>query len=225
MGRLVSYPLGLKPNLYLLLILGMLPDIDLLLGVLGVQHRTFTHSVVFWSIAFAPFFAKYRITALPYFAAPIQHIMIGDLVVGRTDILWPTEFRIGLGLPILSPISLALEGIGLAVFVALLVLGRGRDEFFAPKKVSWLLIPVTVPLAGFVILVTLGGPVVSILLEHTEARHLERNIPSILNSGYVQIAAAMHLALLAIILVPVFRISKSASGKLQWGARGDSLMR
>jgi len=213
-GRLVAYPLGIKPNLYLLLILGMLPDIDLILGSLGVQHRTITHSVVFWSAAFVPFFLKYRILALPYFVAVTQHILIGDLIVGKTNILWPlVDLKIGLGLPLFSPVNLILEGIGLVIFAAL-VLRSDRSALIAVRKTRLLYILALVPLAGFVIFASAGGPLISVLIEHSEARHLEKNIPSLLNNGYLQVATAMHLALILFMLVPLFQV-RSASRKMK----------
>ena len=186
----------------------MLPDVDLILGFLGVQHRTITHSIVFWSILSVPFFVKYRTISIVYFVALIQHILIGDLIVGKTSILWPiADLKIGLGLTILSPINLVLEGAGLAIFAAL-VLGKEKPLLFGPKKAGILAVLVAVPLAGFVVLMSGGGQLGALLLEHSEAKYLERSIPSLLNSGYLQAAIAMHLALLSILMLPLIRNSR-----------------
>jgi len=197
----------------------MLPDIDLIFGPLGVQHRTITHSIVFWSILFVPFFVKYRTISIVYFVALIQHILIGDLIVGKTSILWPiADLKIGLGLTILSPVNLVLEGAGLAIFAAL-VLGKEKLLLTSPKKAGVLAVLVIVPLAGFVVLMSGGGQLGALLLEHSEAKYLERSIPSLLNSGYLQAAIAMHLALLSILMLPFLRNSRlmtrssPASGK------------
>jgi membrane-bound metal-dependent hydrolase YbcI (DUF457 family) len=208
-GRLVSLPFGLRPNLYLLLILGMLPDIDLILGSLDVAHRTVTHSVIFWSLIFIPFFVKYKKVSLPYFVATTQHILIGDMIVGRTDIFWPVaDLRIGLGLPILSPLNLLLEAAGLAIFVVAVVLGKDRSHIADRKKSASLALLVVIPLATFVILSSNEGLLTSFLLEQSDARFLERDLPSLLDSRYLQIALAMHLSLIVFIAVHFLTTSK-----------------
>jgi len=210
-GRLVSHPFGLRPNLYLLLILGMLPDVDLILGSLDIAHRTVTHSVIFWSLVFVPFFAKYKKIALPYFVAAIQHILIGDMIVGRTNILWPVaDLRIGLGFPILSPLNLLLEAAGLAIFVAVVLLGKDRSHLVDRKKSASLALLVVIPFAIFVILSSNEGLLTSFLLEQSDARYLERNLPSLLDSRYLQIAVAMHLSLIVFIGIHFLASSKWA---------------
>ena len=181
----------------------MLPDIDLLLGVFDIQHRTLTHSLIFWSVLFTPVFLKYRRTAVPYFVAVVQHILFGDLVVGRTSILWPiADFRPGLGLSILSPISLALEAIGLAVLLVFVISGRA-----SPKKSLSLLVIATVPLAAFVVLASLGDFLPPIILEGSDARYLERNLPTLENPA-LQFAIFLHIVLIALILVAFAKDSR-----------------
>ncbi len=209
-GRLVSHPLGLGPNLYLLLVLGMLPDIDLILGSFDIAHRTVTHSIIFWSLIFIPFFVKYKKVALPYFVAVAQHILIGDLIVGRTNILWPVvDIRIGLGFPILSPLNLLLEAAGLAIFVAAVVLGKDRSYLADRKKSAVLALLVVIPLATFVILSSYEGLLTSFLLEQSDAKHLEKNLSSLLDSRYLQITVAMHLSLIFFIVIHFFATSKT----------------
>ena len=218
-ARLVSHPLGLRPNLYLLLILGMLPDIDLLLGSLNIEHRTLTHSIIFWSLVFIPFFAKYRKVALPYFVAAIQHILMGDLIVGRTNILWPlADFKIGLGFPILSPLNLLLEASGLILFTALMVLGKDRSLQPNTRRSAILASIVAIPIAAFVILSSYEGILNSFLLEQSDARYLEKNIASLLDSRYLQLAGAMHLGLLFLIGIHFFTSSRSIFGRNPKGA-------
>ena len=177
--------------------MGMLPDIDLVLGVFGVEHRTITHSLLFWSLLFGPFLVKYRLRAIPYFVAVAQHILLGDLLVGRTDILWPLEVRTGLGLPILSPINLGMEAAGLVLFVVLSL--KNRDLV----KTRSIVLPILViaPLAGFVALASFSGFFLPIFLEGSDARHLERNLPTLLNNPNLQVAVVLHLGLIAILLL------------------------
>src|SRR3989442_5479541 len=116
-GKATSSAFHVKVNPYLLLFLGAIPDVDLLLGIFGIQHRTWTHSILIWSIIFVPFFIKYRATALPYFVSVIQHIAFGDTVVGRNTPFWPlSDLNLSLGYNLFSPQNLILEGAGLALF-------------------------------------------------------------------------------------------------------------
>jgi membrane-bound metal-dependent hydrolase YbcI (DUF457 family) len=210
-GQLAAYSTGVKPNLYLLLLLGMLPDIDLVLGIFGVQHRTVTHSLLFWSILFGPFFARYRLAALPYFVAVAQHILLGDLVVGRTDILWPLDLRLGLGLPILSPVNLALEAGGLVLFVALSL--KTKDLLLT--RSAALAIIVIVPLAGFSTIASFSEYLLPVFLEGSDARHLERNLPALLVNPGLQAAVFLHLALIATIVLPFLISKKAVTQKLE----------
>lgn len=201
-GRLAGYGVGTRPNLYLLLFVGMIPDFDLVLGIFGVPHRTFTHSVLVWTIVFIPLLAKYKTRAIPYFVAVVQHILLGDLIVGRTSIFWPfVEPRLGLALPILSPVNLALEAAGLAIFV---VMGLRNHELFSQQKSYLALLPV-LPIILFVVLASFGGLLLPLIMEGSDARHLERNIPALLQNPNLQAAVVMHLALSAVILTSFAR--------------------
>jgi membrane-bound metal-dependent hydrolase YbcI (DUF457 family) len=187
----------------------MLPDIDLILGSFDIAHRTVTHSIIFWSLVFIPFFVKYRKVALPYFVAASQHILIGDLIVGKTNILLPvTDLRIGLGYPILSPLNLLLEAAGLVLLVAVVILARDRSRLADRKKNSVLALLVVVPLITFVIFASSDGLLTSFLLEQSDARHLEKNLPSLLDSGNLQIAVAMHVSLIVFMGIHFLATSK-----------------
>lgn len=204
----LSNRLKIYPNLYLLLLCGILPDIDLLLGAAGLQHRTLTHSVLFWSLLFAPIFAKYRWVALPYFVAVTQHILFGDLVVGSTPILWPLlDLKLGLGLSILSPTNLILEGIGLALFVLMIVFGRERQLLLAPGRSGFLALLIIAPLFGFLALTMGSGGHISLLLDQSDAKHLERNITSLLANNYFQVVLGLHIGMLLFMLIPLLRAS------------------
>jgi hypothetical protein len=96
------------------LILGVMPDIDILLHGFGVGHHTFTHSFFFWFVLFAPFLAVYRLRAVPYLAAVVQHFAFGDFIVGNVLILWPfSPLYFGLKFPMISTVDVALETAGL----------------------------------------------------------------------------------------------------------------
>src|SRR5262245_60137552 len=134
-GRSSAIPLKVSINPYILIFLAAIPDIDLLLGLTGIRHRTWTHSVLIWTLIFVPFFIIYRKRSIPYFLAPIQHILFGDFVVGYYNSpLWPvntSKFSLNYGL--LSYENLALEAIGLAGFLLWAVLSADERKKFIAK--------------------------------------------------------------------------------------------
>jgi membrane-bound metal-dependent hydrolase YbcI (DUF457 family) len=76
-----------KVNLPLLLAASILPDIDLLLRFL--MHRGPTHSVITITVLMIPFLIIYRKKAIPYFAAALSHVLVGDFFTGGIELFWP----------------------------------------------------------------------------------------------------------------------------------------
>jgi membrane-bound metal-dependent hydrolase YbcI (DUF457 family) len=76
-----------KVNLPLLLAASVLPDVDLLLRFL--THRGPTHSFIIMTVLMIPFFVVYRKQAIPYYAALLSHILIGDFFIGGIQLFWP----------------------------------------------------------------------------------------------------------------------------------------
>jgi hypothetical protein len=98
----------------LVLMLGIAPDIDILLRGFGVLHHTFTHSFFFWLIVFAPFFVFFRRKSVPYFIAVAQHFAFGDFLVGNVMIFWPfSQSYFGFNIGMTSMLDVALETAGL----------------------------------------------------------------------------------------------------------------
>ncbi len=84
-GKTSSKIIKVKVNLPLLLADSVLPDVDLLLRFLA--HRGPTHSLITITVLMVPFFAVYRKRALPYYAAMLSHILIGDFFRRQTAFL------------------------------------------------------------------------------------------------------------------------------------------
>jgi membrane-bound metal-dependent hydrolase YbcI (DUF457 family) len=190
---------------FILLLLGLLPDIDLIMGGLGIEHRTMTHSIFVWSIIFGPFLVRYQKSAIPYFVAVLQHIIFGDLVVGKVSLLWPlTDFDLGTGIRIMSVENLVLEGSGLVIFLLWTFLEKGRKTLFIAS--SWgfsSLILVVISLAAFSIFALIGDEYISTIGDYSKGRYLERALETFFASNLLPIIAAMHLILLSILLVPL----------------------
>jgi membrane-bound metal-dependent hydrolase YbcI (DUF457 family) len=165
LGKASAKSLNVNPNIPLLLVLSLLPDIDIIFAHLtGLElHRGFTHSLFFAVAVFIPFFLFYGKQAVPYFLALISHAFIGDFIVGgQLQLFWPfTTSLFGLHeagfmfIDIYSSINIALE---LSLFsIALLVMVITRDYrlFFKNKKTNLVLI---IPLVTVLLPTILGYP-------------------------------------------------------------------
>jgi hypothetical protein len=105
-----------------ILMLGVLPDIDLFFGRFGVVHHTFTHSLFFWLVIFAPFLLVFRRKSIPYFAAVVQHFAFGDFLVGKVMILWPFSLSyFGFNIAMPSVLDVALETAGLLLAAGIVI--------------------------------------------------------------------------------------------------------
>jgi membrane-bound metal-dependent hydrolase YbcI (DUF457 family) len=158
LGKVSGKAIHVEPNIALLLVLSILPDIDIVFDFLtGSQlHRGPTHSIVVAALAFIPIFVIYRKKAIPYFLALISHSLIGDFFIGgNLQLLWPlskTEFGLHeLGsayISIFSPINIALE---LMLFVlAMVVLFKSADwKAFLKKDMTNLVLVIPLPQSCF----------------------------------------------------------------------------
>jgi len=86
LGRFFARKLNENIILPLLFTLSIVPDVDFFIGL--PRHGP-THSIIFVSLVFLPFFLKYKKKALPYFIAVGQHLL-GDLFeIGGLMLFWP----------------------------------------------------------------------------------------------------------------------------------------
>jgi len=53
------------------------------------MHRGPTHSLITITVLMIPFFIVYRKQAIPYYAALLSHILIGDFFTGGVELFWP----------------------------------------------------------------------------------------------------------------------------------------
>jgi len=140
--------LHVSPNVPLLLVLSILPDLDILVS--PSFHRGPTHSVIMAIIVFLPVLYFYRRKAVPYLLALASHAVIADLVIGGDIMLfWPlSTAKICLPAPfpdisIYSPVNIALE---FSLFiVATVVMWKTRDiRTFFHRDASNLLLAIPV---------------------------------------------------------------------------------
>jgi hypothetical protein len=109
-----------------ILMLGVLPDVDLFLYRYGIEHQTIFHSIFFWLALFLPALLIFRLNAVPYFVAVLQHFVFGDFLVGNVWLFWPFDSSAyGLKNGLLSGFDVTLEIVGLVL--AFLVLYYSGD--------------------------------------------------------------------------------------------------
>jgi len=165
LAKASAKPLKVSPNIPVLLVLSLLPDIDIIFANLtGLElHRGFTHSLVFALAVFIPFFVFYGKRAVPYFLALLSHAFIGDFLIGgQLQLFWPlTTATFGLHelgflyIDIYSSINIALE---LSLFtLATIVMAKTGDYrvFFKNHKTNLVLI---IPLVTVLLPTFLGYP-------------------------------------------------------------------
>lgn len=158
LGKGSSKPLHLNPNVPVLLVLSILPDIDIVYDFLTGSdiHRGPTHSLVIAVLVFIPFFIVYRKRAIPYFLALISHPLIGD-ISGQIQLFWPfstTQYGFD-ALSIFSPINVLLELSLFALATLMMYLTKDWKVFFTDSKTNLVLI---IPVATVLLPTTVGYP-------------------------------------------------------------------
>jgi membrane-bound metal-dependent hydrolase YbcI (DUF457 family) len=84
-------------SIALVMLLSILPDIDIIFRVSGIElgHRTITHSAIIWLIIGGILVSFFKIKyqkgseAAVYLVAYLSHLIIGDILVGLINILFP----------------------------------------------------------------------------------------------------------------------------------------
>jgi hypothetical protein len=165
-GKLAAKSLDVNINLPLLFLASVFPDIDILIP--GLVHRGPLHSVILFCLVFIPIFAIYKERAVPYFVAVIQHIIIGDyLIGGDLQLLWPlTANTYGFHIGIASLINITLEWCLFLISMTFMI--KTKDIFFLFKHHSSnmiLAIPVLTVLLPTVISFPLYVPL-ALLIPH-----------------------------------------------------------
>jgi membrane-bound metal-dependent hydrolase YbcI (DUF457 family) len=84
-------------SIALVMFLSILPDIDIIFRLAGIElgHRTITHSAILWLVIGGILVSFFKIKyhkgseAAVYLVAYLSHLMIGDILVGPINILFP----------------------------------------------------------------------------------------------------------------------------------------
>lgn len=165
-GKLASKSLDVNVNLPLLFLVSVFPDIDILIP--GLVHRGPLHSVLLFCLVFLPIFAIYKKRAAPYFVAVIQHVIIGDyLIGGDLQLLWPlTPNTYGLYIGMGSLIHVVLEWCLFIISMTFMIKTMDIVFLFKPHPSNMILaIPVLTVLLPTVISFPLYVPL-ALLIPH-----------------------------------------------------------
>jgi hypothetical protein len=150
-----------------ILMLGILPDADLLLGSLGIVHHTVTHSFFFWILLFIPVFVVLRLKSVPYFVAVLQHFAFGDLLMDKVMLFWPFSgryFGFDFGMP--SLIDVLLETAGLVLSLGIIIyVGDLKRLFSIDRNNAFMLLPL-LALAVSAVFYTQNWPSTSSFITH-----------------------------------------------------------
>lgn len=87
-SKLMERVTRIREDFPLLCILSILPDVDVF-HPFAIKHGGPTHSIIFITLIFFPFFLLYGSGTIPYFVAALSHPMIGDLIFCPLSIFWP----------------------------------------------------------------------------------------------------------------------------------------
>jgi len=118
----------------------LLPDADLLFPSL-LEHRGITHSLPVMLLFFAPLFAFYRKRMFPYFAATMQHSLVGDFIMGYNKLMWPLSNELyGLGTSMLSLANIIIEWSSLLLALLLMLKVRDLQILLKPRTTNILLV-------------------------------------------------------------------------------------
>jgi len=160
----------------------------------GLQHRTLTHSIIILTIAFIPAFAIYKKMAIPYFAALMQHILIGDLLTGEgIQLFWPmTQTWYGLGVPMASLDNILLEWISFIAAGVVMLATREIRKLFSNDKYNLLL----------------SVPLLTVLLP--SLIHFPLIVPSLLLIPHLAYSGIFTASLLILFIFALKRKNKAA---------------
>ena len=185
---------GGKLILPLILILGILPDVDILFESFGVLHRTVTHSLLTYSVLFIPFFVAYNWRAIPYFVAVISHFIFGDLLIGQVALFWPlSQSFIGFNFTMSSLTDIALESTGLLLASGFIIYsGDLRRTLSVDKRNLFMVLPLLAIVVSGVFFAT-GWP------------SLDSFVSDVLSSKLLIVLALGHLVLIGFLAVSAFQ--------------------
>ena len=146
------------------LMLGVLPDVDLFLGVFGVGHHTFFHSLFFWVVMFVPALVIFRGKVVSYFVAVLQHFAFGDFLVGAVMLFWPFSLSyFGFSAAMMSVFDVALEIVGLLLAAGIMFLNGDLKRLLSLEKSNVLMAFPLLALVSSMLFFAVDVPILSLI--------------------------------------------------------------
>jgi len=129
----------------LLLAISVLPDVDLILQLANptvFMHRGLTHAIITATVLVVPFFLKYKKQVIPYYAALLSHLLIGDFFTGGLELFWPLSqnWFIASNIDVVNIANVALEFTLFAVVLPLMFKTKDIQTLLKPIKHKWALV-------------------------------------------------------------------------------------
>ena len=189
-----------KLVLWAALTAGIVPDLDLLFGGVGLDHATYLHSLVVW-VPLALLFGYWKKESLPYIAAILQHIVIGDLLIGLPLLLPLSDVHLGLGLEMSSMPDALIEFSSLLVMAFVMLRSGDLGRLMAGGREGLL---VAVPLVSMIGLTWYAenGPALSVIqgTQRLVDYGSSTEALTIITIGHILLAGLMAAAVLKAIL-------------------------
>jgi membrane-bound metal-dependent hydrolase YbcI (DUF457 family) len=188
--------------------LSILPDIDIIFRIAGIElgHRTITHSAIIWLIIGGILVSFFKIKyqkgseAAVYLVAYLSHLIIGDILVGPINILYPIgEFVINSQIKGVQ--YFLLETL---VFSAMLAVVITRYYSFKKRKEDIFLFRYHCKIDAFLYPVLILALIVSLFYVLDE---FELNLQA-------SLVAPLHFAAICIIIL-MWRVSKNIETQKQ----------
>ena len=181
--------------------LSILPDIDIIFRIAGIElgHRTITHSAIIWLIIGGILVSFFRLKyqkgseAAVYLVAYLSHLIIGDILVGPINILFPIGDFI---------IRSQIEGVRYflletLVFTLMSTVVLSNYYFFRKKKNDTFLFHYHSKIDGFLYPVLISALIIFYVLATFELGLFEASI-----------VAPLHIAAVCLIIL-MWRVSKN----------------
>jgi LexA-binding, inner membrane-associated putative hydrolase len=133
-GLIIAYFFMKKLSLHrisipLVMFLSIAPDVDIFFQSAGIgSHKSITHSAILCTFFASIVIAKYGKPALIYSLAYLQHIVIGDIIVGPINLLYPFgNLLVDLGIKYGSLVHIVLELVLSSCMLAIILYDRRRS--------------------------------------------------------------------------------------------------
>jgi LexA-binding, inner membrane-associated putative hydrolase len=135
-GLIIAYFCMRKLSLHgisipLVMLLSIAPDVDIFSQLAGIgSHKSITHSAILCALLASIFIAKYGKPALIYSLAYLQHIVIGDVIIGPINLLYPFgNLPVDLGINYGSLLHISLELLLSISMLGIILYDRRRSRY------------------------------------------------------------------------------------------------